>query len=327
MLAFIALFASLGYSTPFVTAPVAGTQAAAAGVTAGDRILAVNGSTLWATIDYDMENGFLANTAALSLRVQPADGSPAKTVNLVPASSKTYRLGITTQNTAVDGGLPIVSVDPASNGGAPVLVAGDILLTVNGVDASDRTKLTAAVQAGSGQVLTVVVKRAGVDTTLTMKATEYTYVNDRGVQFAYGKTFLGAVGASVTNSASVVKLTFRSLSMLFSGAVKPQDALSGPVGIVDTIGGVVSQNQPFSVKASTVLFIFALISVNLGIFNLLPIPALDGSHLVLIGVEAARGGKRLPEKLENAIVMVGFFLIICLAVVGFVFDIMRIASR
>ena len=70
---------------------------------------------------------------------------------------------------------------------------------------------------------------------------------------------------------------------------------------------------------------FALISLNLGIFNLLPIPALDGSHLILIGVEAIRR-KKLTPKVENAIVMIGFMLIISLAIMGLIFDIMRIRN-
>ena len=327
IVAFLVLFAILGYSTPFLVAPAAESQAAAAGLAAGDRVLSVNGSSLWATMDYDMENGFVANTAAISLRIQPANGSAARTVNLVPVKSKAYRLGITTQGQSVEGGLLVLSVDATSNGGSPVLAVDDVLVSVNGVASLDRDKLTAAVQAGAADDLAVVVLRAGAETTLTMKASEYEYVNGRGISFSYGKNFFGAMGAAFKSSASVVKLTFRSLSMLFSGAVKPQDALSGPVGIVDTIGGIVSQNQPFGVTASTLLLIFALISVNLGIFNLLPIPALDGSQLVLIAIEAVRGGKRLPEKVESGIVMVGFFLIICLALAGFVFDIMRIAAR
>jgi regulator of sigma E protease len=328
IVSFLILFAILGYTTPFVGAPEADSQAAAAGVAAGDRILSVNGSALWATMDYDMENGFLANTAALSLRIRPVDGSAVRTVNLVPLKKTGFRLGITTQGATVDGGLLVLSVDAASNGGSPVLAVDDIVLSVDGVSATDRTAMTAAVQAaGTDKDLSVVVKRAGVETTLTMKAMAYEFVNARGIRFQSGRGFFGALGAAVSNSASVVKLTFRSLSMLFSGAIKPQDSLSGPVGIVDTIGGIVAQNQPFGVTASTLLLIFALISVNLGIFNLLPVPALDGSQLVLIGVEAVRGGKRLPEKVESAIVGVGFFLIICLAVVGLVFDVMRIVNR
>ncbi len=328
LLSFLILFSMVGFFTPYIAAPAAGSQAAAAGLAAGDRVLSVNGDALWATMDYDVENGFVANTAAVSLRVRPADGSAVRTVNLVPLKQNGYRLGITTQGASVDGGLLVLSVDAASNGGSPVLLKDDVLLSVDGVSASDRTALTAAVNAaGADKEMTVVVKRADVETTLTMKALSYEFVNDRGVSFTGGHGFFGAIGAAVKSSGSVVKLTFHSLSMLFSGAIKPQDALSGPVGIVDTIGGIVAQNQPFGVTASTLLLIFALISVNLGIFNLLPIPALDGSQLVLICVEAVRGGKRLPEKVENTIVAVGFFLIIALAVVGLVFDVMRIVNR
>ena len=152
IVAFLVLFAILGYSTPFLVAPAAESQAAAAGLAAGDRVLSVNGSSLWATMDYDMENGFVANTAAISLRIQPANGSAARTVNLVPVKSKAYRLGITTQGQSVEGGLLVLSVDATSNGGSPVLAVDDVLVSVNGVASLDRDKLTAAVQAGAAAI-------------------------------------------------------------------------------------------------------------------------------------------------------------------------------
>ncbi len=329
LLAFAVYFSAAGYELTSIAAPAAGTQAATAGLAAGDRILSVNGASLWTAVDFKSENVFLSNTSTMTLRIRPADGSADRTVDLVPVEATGYRLGITTKIDPVDGGLLIESVDAGSNGGAPVLKQGDLLLSVDGVGASDRDALAAAVRkAGAeGRAMTVAVRREGVSTTLSMKAMSYEFVNDRGVGFAYARGFGGAIGAAFTNGASLVKLTFRGLSMMITGAIKPQDSLSGPVGIVAMVGGIVAAKQSFVDTLLMLLTLFAWISINLGVFNLLPIPALDGSQLVLIGVEAARGGKRLPEKLENAIVMVGFAFIISLALLGLVFDVLRLVKR
>ena len=74
---------------------------------------------------------------------------------------------------------------------------------------------------------------------------------------------------------------------------------SGPVGIVQVINNAVSYG------VTQVLNIMALITINLGIFNLLPLPALDGGKLVLLLVEKLRG-KPLPAKYEGMINLVGF---------------------
>jgi regulator of sigma E protease len=114
--------------------------------------------------------------------------------------------------------------------------------------------------------------------------------------------------------------------MMFSGALKPQETLSGPVGVVSLIGDVVNQKQPISETIYQLLWLFAIISVSLGFMNLLPIPPLDGHHLVLIGVEAIRG-RRLSVKVQSMIGYIGFALIIGLALMGLVFDIMRLSGR
>jgi regulator of sigma E protease len=113
--------------------------------------------------------------------------------------------------------------------------------------------------------------------------------------------------------------------MMFTGAVRPQDTLSGPVGVVSMIGDVVQQRQPLRETVYQLLWMFALISVSLGFMNLLPIPPLDGNHLILTAIEAIRG-KRLSMKTQSVIGFVGFALIIGLALLGLTFDIMRIAG-
>ena len=199
-------------------------------------------------------------------------------------------------------------------------------MSANGAPYADSAAFKAAIQAAAGNPLSLLVIRDGKETTLTMTATRYNDLLSRGVYFQASKAFLPAVEQSVQWSWSIVKVTVKSIGHLFAGDIKPAETLSGPIGVVDMISDVVSEEQPLADKIYQLLWMFALISVSLGFMNLLPIPPLDGNHLLLIGVEAIRG-KRLSAKFQNVVGFIGLAIIILLALAGLFFDIARIASR
>ncbi len=118
--------------------------------------------------------------------------------------------------------------------------------------------------------------------------------------------------------------TFKSLAMLVTGNVSFKE-MSGPVGIVKVIGDTYEQSKPSGVKyiISNLMNLAALLSANLVVMNLLPIPALDGGRLVFYIVEAIRG-KKLNEKIENAVHLVGFALMMLLMLVVMYNDIVKI---
>lgn len=95
---------------------------------------------------------------------------------------------------------------------------------------------------------------------------------------------------------------------------------SGPVGIIDTIA---SETQEYGITAYINLLI--IISVNLGLVNLIPIPGLDGSRIVFLAIEAI-GGKPVPQKIEAYIHLGGFVVLIGLIILLTYFDILRIAG-
>ena len=111
-----------------------------------------------------------------------------------------------------------------------------------------------------------------------------------------------------------VKLTVQSLFMLFTGKANMKD-LSGPVGIVVMIDDSVKAGLTVSFAAAfyNVLGMCILLSANLGVMNLLPIPALDGGRLVFLFVEAVRGKPMDPEK-EGMVNLIGFALLMALMV-------------
>jgi len=110
-------------------------------------------------------------------------------------------------------------------------------------------------------------------------------------------------------------LIFSTLGMLASGEAGVGD-LSGPVGIA-------YMTTQFAAEGFLMLLVFAsLININVGIFNLLPLPALDGGHIFFIGIEAIIG-KPVNTKLRNAVQIVGFALFMTLFVFTFFNDIFR----
>ena len=101
--------------------------------------------------------------------------------------------------------------------------------------------------------------------------------------------------------------------------------LSGPVGIVEVIGTTydASVSSGFLATLTNMLSIMILLSANLGVINLLPIPALDGGKFLLLLIEAIRR-KPIPKKYEGIITMVGAVLIMLLAAVVLVNDVIKL---
>lgn len=123
-----------------------------------------------------------------------------------------------------------------------------------------------------------------------------------------------------------IDYTLASLRMLITGQVGV-DQLSGPVGIVTLVDDTYQQSVSYGVVtvAANMLNLAILLSANLGVFNLLPVPALDGGRLVFLVIEAIRG-KRIPPEKEGYFHVVGFALLMILMVVVLFNDVMRIFS-
>jgi regulator of sigma E protease len=324
VLAFLIMFSSFGFTIPVIAGTMEDTLAYESGLAAGDRVIRANGDKIRTTLDFSGVDMFLGANDKLTLEVEKADGSN-QTIDLTPRTVERYRLGITVEQNLQDGGAVVSTVDATSNGGNPVLKPGDIILAAEAVPYSDSEAFRQTVENSAGKPFTLTVLRDGAETDLTMSATMYEDLVPTGIYFASSDNFGEAVIQSFQWSWSIVKVTVRSIGMMFTGAVRPQDTLSGPVGVVSMIGDVVQQRAPLRETVYQLLWMFALISVSLGFMNLLPIPPLDGNHLILTAIEAIRG-KRLSMRTQSVIGFVGFALIIGLALLGLTFDIMRLAG-
>lgn len=139
---------------------------------------------------------------------------------------------------------------------------------------------------------------------VTFETEEYDGISYLTVDFSvYGikKTFGSFIKQTVDTSISYCAVIWRSLIDVISGKYGIS-AVSGPVGVTAAIGAVAKQNL------QNVLPIMAIITINLGLFNLLPIPALDGGRLLFILIEMI-ARRPVPQKYESAIHTVGFIIL------------------
>ncbi|HEY3368557.1 MAG TPA: M50 family metallopeptidase [Symbiobacteriaceae bacterium] len=193
---------------------------------------------------------------------------------------------------------------PASGAG---LRKGDRVVSINGAAVNDWSDILRLVSASDGKPLAFVISRAGKTSALTVNPV---FSEDRwmvGIRAATQRVPLGTAlveGPKMTFNISTAWLG--GLRDMVTGRVKAQ--LSGPVGITKAIAEQASRGL------DSLMLLTAFLSINLGMFNLLPIPALDGSRLLFMVVEIARG-RRLDPQRENMVHFVGFLILVGLMVV------------
>ena len=120
----------------------------------------------------------------------------------------------------------------------------------------------------------------------------------------------------------VIKSIFTAIGDIITGKMG-LDSLSGPVGVAGVIGEAVNSGKD---SLLNILFIVAMLTVNLGIFNLLPLPALDGGRLFFMLIEILRGKPVPPEK-EGLVHTVGLMLLLLLAVIVGYSDVIKLFAR
>lgn len=227
---------------------------------------------------------------------------------------------------------------PAAQAG---LEAGDRIVELNGENVHVYNKISFLLmnyQAGD-EVEVLVEKSDGTEKTLRF-ALKYDEENERyRMGFTAGraqgigeeiaeKGFFKAVWNMLSQSfwylCFEVELTVRSFAMLFTGKIG-LDAVAGPIGMVSVVGETYEAAASYGFMAilSSMSSLMVLLSANLGVLNLFPVPGLDGSRLVFLALEKIRK-KPLNPKLENAIYLVGFILLFGLMAVVALNDVLRL---
>lgn len=195
------------------------------------------------------------------------------------------------------------------------LLPGDRILDINGSSVERFSDIRGEVRLNPGRTVDVVVDRAGQQLQLPVTL-GITYMEDRfGNQYSLGQLGVSsnqikvldlgpidAIGEGVRQTVSTANMMLTSMGQMILG-VRSVKEMGGPARIANMVG------EAAAISFERFVLILALLSLNLGIVNLLPIPVLDGGHLVFYGVEAIKGSP-LSKKAQEAIFIAGMALML-----------------
>ncbi len=192
---------------------------------------------------------------------------------------------------------------PAEEAG---LQTGDVILSMNGVEMDFTMEIEAAKRASDNKSMPIVVERAGEKLSFEIPYRYYEEDNAYRVGFVFGAervTF--SIGEALALSFKWMYLLIREtlLAVLGLFAGKGTENMMGIVGMVKELGAAIRSSF------ETVLRFGVVINASLAVFNLLPLPALDGGRLVFIGIEKVFK-KPVPRNVEGVIHLIGFALFI-----------------
>lgn len=307
----------VGYDPATVLSVEAGSPAEAAGLQAGDTITKIDGSTVDISRDIDMYLQFHpldGKTLEVSYK---RDGKTYQTT-LTPTLKDTYMLGFSYNPGNEAASIATLYEDyPLYEAGLQI---GDIITAVDGTKINSGNELSAYFNNHplTDQAVTITYERDGssYETTATPLYVNTAYNLGANINGYYEKTNAwGVIKYSAVQVKFWIKTTIGSLGQIFQGKVTKDD-IAGPVGLVNVIGSAYENSKEYgltSVLVSIGTWII-LISANLGVMNLLPIPALDGGRLVFMFLEVIRGGKQIPKEKEGMIHMIGLVALMILMV-------------
>lgn len=225
--------------------------------------------------------------------------------------------------------LPVIaSLTPEYPAKEAGLQEGDIITHIDGERVYLQDEVSMASALNRGEAIEIGFIRNGEKYTTTIQP-KYSQEDGRYyIGFVIGEAYeckgFDLIKYSVYEVRYWLKTTIKSLAMLVQGKLSAND-LSGPVGIAVAIDETIEVAKPYGIPTVVLTMInFAiLLSVNLGVMNLLPLPALDGGRLLFLAIEVVRG-KPIPPEKEGAVHFVGFVALMLLMVFVLYNDIARI---
>lgn len=213
----------------------------------------------------------------------------------------------------------VISNSPADKAG---IQSGDLIIKINENNVKDIYDINSIISKNQKEEMDFQINREGNILNVKMKP-EYSVENQMyliGITSKLDHSILKSISLGANRTLEMSKLILKSIKMMFSGSFK-MEYLSGPVGVVQLIGSESSKGF------LNFLQILGLISVNLGVFNLLPIPALDGGKFLFLLIEALRG-KPIDEKIEQGLSLIGISLLFSLMIYVTIFnDIGRLFNK
>ncbi|MFC2970867.1 sigma E protease regulator RseP [Azotobacter bryophylli] len=337
---FFWLFAVLGSQQvrPVIGSVEEGSLAAVAGLAAGQEIVAVDGEETfgWAAVNLQLVRR-LGESGRLKVTVRDNGSNVAQTRQVVledwlkgiDEPDPIAALGIRPWRPAIP---PLLGrLDPKGAAQAAGLLSGDRLLSFDGQTLDDWQQVVDRVRARPGERVVFQVERAGqqlqVPVTLGSRGegkarSGYLGAGVEGVDWPpemlrtvrFGPA--DAIGEAFRRTWSMSVLTFESLKKMLFGELSVKN-LSGPITIAKVAGASAQSG------VGDFLNFLAYLSISLGVLNLLPIPVLDGGHLLYYVVEAVRG-RPLSERVQAWGMQIGISLVIGVMLLALLNDLSRL---
>ncbi|MBT3144452.1 sigma E protease regulator RseP [Neptunomonas phycophila] len=331
----------VGTSTvvPIVGSVSQGSPAALAGLTSGEEIVSIDGRTVrsWEEANLALASR-VGETGVVELTAKRSSASTPERFQLpleqwkveLESESPLSAIGITPYRPEIAPVIGQVVDGQAAKAGG--LKEGDEVVAVNGQAISAWPALVSIIQASANQPLSLTVLRDGKEVSLSVTprerlqptgelqgyigagatAPEWPEAMQRSI--SYGP--LEAVPVAITKTWNMIALTLDSIWKMIEGIISVKN-LSGPITIAKVAGASAASGfEPF-------ISFLAYLSISLGVLNLLPIPVLDGGHLLYYTIELIRG-KPVSERIQDAGLKMGMAVLLSLMTVAIVNDFLRL---
>ena len=328
---------------PIVGVPTAQSSAAEAGFESGDRIVAIadRSTPTWDTVYVALLDAIVEDTEQLQIAVETEDGLSANrslrinSEELLSSQGDIVRkLGMQRWWPDVDPVIGAVVPDGAAE--AAGLQAGDRILSSDGVAVESWGEWVQVIRASPDKTLLLEVQRSsgieeisltparlereeGVIGFIGARETQSQAVIDEKLRTVERYGPLQSIGKAFQRTWDMITVSLGMIGKLFTGEASLKNTVSGPISIAQFAG------QSVSVGIDHYINFVALVSISLGIFNLFPVPMLDGGHLVYYAVEVVTG-KPVSEKIQIVGQQLGLALLGTLMVFVFYQDILRLVT-
>ena len=307
----VVYFVLMSSSNTYITNEVDGTindyVAEEIGINQGDKIIELDGKKIKSKNDL---NSVMEESNGEIVNIKIKRNNEILEYNIKPTEIKNKSTGM-----YLDNNCKILSVEKGSSAEKQGIKSNDKIIKINGEDINgDVNKLVEIMQEKGLNTMTLTLQRNKEEITIELTP-DYVSSYYLGVTLKQSdKNFINHIIYGGMETKKFAFSILDNIKMLFTGGVSI-DQMMGPVGISE----VVAKTNGFR----EFVYMLALISLSLGVTNLLPIPALDGGKILLLIIEAIRR-KPLNEKTEINIQLIGFSLLIALSLYITYNDILRI---
>ena len=304
---------------PTVADVIPGSPAEKAALRRGDKVLRIGGQDA-RDQETQVNEIVLAPDQVKPVEIE-RDGARL-TISMSTGRDPVYHLGAPGWRLIQDGGGPpevdmVIGGSPAEKAG---LTRGDKVVGIDGRPPQGEMELKALLEKSIGREVALTIRRAGQDMSVAVTPRDENGKGKIGVLFAEGNrvhrelSLPGAFAASIDWNVGVTKSVFQTLARLVKREISVR-AFSGPIEIARVSREAVRGGQSF-------FTLLGLISLQLGILNLMPIPVLDGGHILILGCEGLLR-RDLSDKLKERVMTVGFVFLLAFFGLVIFFDILK----